>query len=206
MQLSNLVYLAKMLKRRVKPTFLYWANKKFNLPAPQLIKVNVLARNGIKNGDWVETGTYLGDTTKFLAKQFPKSLIYSLEPDKKLFQFTKLRLKRFKNIRLFNASSEEYFDKIVKDQKNTTNFWLDGHFSGDVTYKGNQISPILIELEIIEKYIKQMPSICVFVDDIRDFNDDLKSGYPSRDLLVNWATRNNLIWNIEFDIFIAKSH
>jgi hypothetical protein len=97
MQLSNLVYLAKMLKRRVKPTFLFWANKKFNLPVPQLIKVNVLARNGIKNGDWVETGTYLGDTTKFLAKQFPKSLIYSLEPDKKLFQFTKLRLKRLKN-------------------------------------------------------------------------------------------------------------
>ena len=206
MQLSNLVYLAKMLKRRAKPTFLFWATNKFNLPAPQLIKVNVLARNGIKNGDWVETGTYLGDTTKFLAKKFPKSLIYSLEPDTKLFQFTKLRLKRFKNVRLVNASSEEYFDKVVKEQKNTTNFWLDGHFSGDVTFKGDQISPILIELEIIEKYIKQMPSICVFVDDIRDFNNDLKSGYPSRDLLVNWAIRNNLMWNIEFDIFIAKSY
>ena len=51
-----------------------------------------------------------------------------------------------------------------------------------------------------------MPSICVFVDDIRDFNNDLKSGYPSRDLLVNWAIRNNLMWNIEFDIFIAKSY
>jgi hypothetical protein len=205
MKLSNLVYLAKMLKRRVNPTLLLWANKKFNLPAPQLIKVNTLARNGIRKGDWVETGTYLGDTTKFLAKKFPKSLIYSLEPDKKLFQFAKLRLKKFKNIRLVNASSEEYFDKIVKDRRSATNFWLDGHFSGDVTFKGDKISPILIELEIIEKYIKQMPKISVFVDDIRDFNNDLKSGYPSRDLLVNWAIKNNLTWNIEFDIFIAKS-
>jgi len=206
MELGNLVYLGKMLKRRVKPTFLFWATKKFNLPAPQLIKVNVLARSSIKNGDWVETGTYLGDTTKFLAKKFPKSLIYSLEPDRKLFQFAKLRLKRFKNLRLINSSSEEYFDKIVSNQKNSTNFWLDGHFSGDVTFKGNQISPILIELGIIEKYIEQMLSICVFVDDIRDFNNDLEGGYPSRDLLVNWAIKNKLIWNIEFDIFIAKSH
>jgi len=206
MGLGNLVYLGKMLKRRVKPTFLFWATKKFNLPAPQLIKVNVLARSGIKNGDWVETGTYLGDTTKFLAKKFPKSLIYSLEPDRKLFQFAKLRLKRFKNLRLINASSEDYFEKIVSSQKNSTNFWLDGHFSGDVTFKGNQISPILIELGIIEKYIEQMLRICVFVDDIRDFNNDLEGGYPSRDLLVNWAIKNKLIWNIEFDIFIAKSY
>jgi hypothetical protein len=206
MQLSNLVYLAKMMKRRVRPTFLFWAIKKFNLPAPQLIKVNVLARNGIKNGNWIETGTYLGDTTKFLAKKYPKSLIYSLEPDKKLFQFTKLRLKRFKNVLLVNASSEEHLDKIVSKLNNSTNFWLDGHFSGDVTFKGDQISPILIELGIIEKYIKQMSSICVFIDDVRDFNNDLESGYPSRDLLVNWATKNNLMWNIEFDIFIAKSH
>ena len=206
MQLSNLVYLAKMMKRRVRPTFLFWAIKKFNLPAPQLIKVNVLARNGIKNGNWIETGTYLGDTTKFLAKKYPKSLIYSLEPDKKLFQFTKLRLKRFKNVLLVNASSEEYLDKIVSKLNNSTNFWLDGHFSGDVTFKGDQISPILIELGIIEKYIKQMSSICVFIDDVRDFNNDLESGYPSRDLLVNWAIKNNLMWNIEFDIFIAKSH
>ena len=206
MQLSNLVYLAKMMKRRVRPTFLFWAIKKFNLPAPQLIKINVLARNGIKNGNWIETGTYLGDTTKFLAKKYPKSLIYSLEPDKKLFQFTKLRLKRFKNVLLVNASSEEYLDKIVSKLNNSTNFWLDGHFSGDVTFKGDQISPILIELGIIEKYIKQMSSICVFIDDVRDFNNDLESGYPSRDLLVNWAIKNNLMWNIEFDIFIAKSH
>jgi hypothetical protein len=206
MELGNLAYLAKMLKRRARPTFLFWAAKNFNLPAPQLIKLGVLARNSIKHGDWVETGTYLGDTTKFLARKFPNSLIYSLEPDRKLFQFTRFRLKRFKNLQLVNASSEAYLDKIVSKLDNSTNFWLDGHFSGDVTFKGEKISPILIELGIIEKYIKQMPRICVFIDDVRDFNNDLESGYPSRDLLVNWAVKNGLTWNIEFDIFIAKSH
>ena len=64
---------------------------------------------------------------------------------------------------------------------------------------------IVQELDLIEKYRNNIGELAVFIDDIRDFDADLNSGYPSRDVLVTWANRNNLKWNIEQDIFIAKS-
>jgi hypothetical protein len=50
-----------------------------------------------------------------------------------------------------------------------------------------------------------MSDLVVFIDDIRDFDEDLNSGYPSRDVLVAWANKNNFKWNIEQDIFVAKT-
>jgi len=194
----------KVLKRNLKPNFFLWILKGFNLPAPQKIKTRILKRNAFKNGNWVETGTYLGDTTKFLARNFPKILITSLEPDLNLYLFNKSRLKRFKNVKLVNGTSENSLREIVLNENDIVNFWLDGHFSGDITYKGKVISPIIEELDIIEQNISRL-KVCVFIDDIRDFVGEEKTGYPDKNQLVDWAVRNNLEWRIEMDIFIAKS-
>ena len=164
-----------------------------------------MKRNGINFGTWIETGTYLGDTTKFLAKNFPNSKIISLEPQILIFNFAKFRLRKRNNVLLVNGSSEEKFEGILSKIAGPVNFWLDGHFSGDITFQGDSISPIIQELDLIEKYRNNIGELAVFIDDIRDFDADLNSGYPSRDVLVTWANRNNLKWNIEQDIFIAKS-
>ena len=45
------------------------------------------------------------------------------------------------------------------------------------------------------------------IDDVRCFNpdhDEYKT-YPPLKSLVDWAENNNLNWNIEQDIFVAKS-
>ena len=198
-------YYLKVFKRNAYPSYFSWRGNGFSSPSPQFIKTQVLKRNGIKSGTWVETGTYLGDTTKFLAKNFPDSRIISLEPQNSIFKFAKFRLRRKKNVEIINGSSEEMFEKTVNKLVGPVNFWLDGHFSGDITYQGESISPIIKELNLIEKYKASMGSLAVFVDDIRDFDEDLNSGYPSRDVLVAWANKNNLKWNIEQDIFVAKS-
>ena len=97
------------------------------------------------------------------------------------------------------------FEQILKKLDGPVNFWLDGHFSGDITFQGDSISPIVKELSLIEKYKIRIGDLAVFIDDVRDFDEDLNSGYPSRDSLVAWANKNNLKWNIEQDIFIAKT-
>ena len=194
----------KVLKRNLKPNFFLWILKGFNLPAPQKIKTRILKRNAFINGNWVETGTYLGDTTKFLARNFPQILITSLEPDLNLYLFNKSRLKRFKNVKLVNGTSENSLREIILNENDMVNFWLDGHFSGDITYKGKVISPIIEELDIIEQNISRL-KVCVFIDDIRDFVGEERTGYPDKNQLVDWAVRNNLDWHIEMDIFIAKS-
>jgi hypothetical protein len=198
-------YFVKVYKRRLTPSYLKWRNNGFVSPSPQFIKTQVLKRNGINFGTWIETGTYLGDTTKFLAKNFPNSKIISLEPQILIFNFAKFRLRKRNNVLLVNGSSEEKFEGILSKIAGPVNFWLDGHFSGDITFQGDSISPIIQELDLIEKYRNNIGELAVFIDDIRDFDADLNSGYPSRDVLVTWANRNNLKWNIEQDIFIAKS-
>ncbi len=194
----------KVFKRLIRPSFLLWVYQDFNLPAPQRVKTRVLQRNAFVEGNWIETGTYLGDTTRFLAKTFPNLIVTSLEPDFTLFSFNKSRLSKFHNIKLVNSTSENSLSDLVSNETGTVNFWLDGHFSGDITFKGQIYSPILEELNIIERNISRL-KVCVFIDDIRDFTGDEQTGYPSKNKLVDWANRNNCEWHIEMDIFIAKS-
>ena len=202
--LMHLKLWLKVFKRLIRPSFLLWVYQDFNLPAPQRVKTRVLQRNAFVEGNWIETGTYLGDTTRFLAKTFPNLIVTSLEPDFTLFSFNKSRLSKFHNIKLVNSASENSLSDIVSNETGTVNFWLDGHFSGDITFKGQIYSPILEELNIIERNISRL-KVCVFIDDIRDFTGDEQTGYPSKNKLVDWANRNNCEWHIEMDIFIAKS-
>ena len=202
--LMHLKLWLKVFKRLIRPSFLLWVYQDFNLPAPQRVKKRVLQRNAFVEGNWIETGTYLGDTTRFLAKTFPNLIVTSLEPDFTLFSFNKSRLSKFHNIKLVNSTSENSLSDIVSNETGTVNFWLDGHFSGDITFKGQIYSPILEELNIIERNISRL-KVCVFIDDIRDFTGDEQTGYPSKNKLVDWANRNNCEWHIEMDIFIAKS-
>jgi hypothetical protein len=198
-------YCLKAYKRKLSPSYIRWRRNGFSSPSPQFVKTQVLKRNGINSGTWVETGTYLGDTTKFLTQNFPNSKIISLEPQKTIYDFAKFRLRRNKNVSLVKGSSEEKFEEVISRLAGAVNFWLDGHYSGDITYQGESISPIEKELSLIEIYKSGMDQVVVFIDDIRDFDEDLNSGYPSRNVLVDWANRNDFKWNIEQDIFIAKS-
>ena len=198
-------YKLKIIKRKLKPVFVLWAINKFNSPAPQQVKMFTLKRHAIKNANWIETGTYLGDTAKFLARSYRVNTIYTIEPEKNLYKFSVKRLKKFNNIKFYNSSSEEVFETILNHCSISINLWLDGHYSGDVTYNGLTISPISHELSIIEKYISQFTSIVIFVDDFRLFQDSDSADYPSKNFLVSWATKNNLYWTVENDIFIAKT-
>ncbi len=180
----------------------YWHLKEgCCLPAPHFVKQAVLLRNGIKNSTWIETGTYLGDTTYFLSKNFPT--VHTIEPSIYYRNIAKSLIKKKDNIIFHEGTSEECFESICLKVTGDVSFWLDGHFSGGNTFKNNSLTPIKFELEIIKKNIKKLNNICVLIDDARcSFVDE---GYPSLDYYVEWAKSLNLKWIIEHDIFIAKS-
>ena len=60
-----------------------WKKRGFLENSPQLVKENVFLKYGIKNAVWIETGTYLGTTTKYLSDLFPH--VYSIEPEPMLY-------------------------------------------------------------------------------------------------------------------------
>jgi len=81
---------------------------------------------------WIETGTYFGDTTLFLSKNFTK--VTSIEPEKIIYAFALNRLKKHTNVSLYNSSSEEIFETILSKEKGNICFFLDGHYSDGVTF------------------------------------------------------------------------
>ncbi len=172
------------------------------MPAPFHIKIKTLKRYSTPNSDWIETGTYLAETSLKLARLNRKSQIYSIEPAKELYEYARSKFSRVPNLNLLHGTSEELFESAILKSNTTINLWLDGHFSGDVTFKGGVDSPIIHELNCLAKHALKFHVINLFVDDFRLFGQS--EGYPQKSYLVQWAESNNFSWAVENDIFIAR--
>jgi len=186
-------------------THLKWVKGQFEVPAPQIVKWGVLKRWGGKNL-WIETGTYLGDTTQILAQMSRK--VISIEPEERLYQSAKLRFRGEQKIQIVHGSSESELENILNslndsDLKNVC-FWLDGHYSAGETFQGVEDTPIRKELDLISKHIDRFGEFLIFIDDFRCFSSthSLYPDYPPAHYLVDWAINNGLCWTVEFDIFI----
>ena len=179
-----------------------WQKRNYLENAPQFIKEKVLEKYSIENANWVETGTYKGDTTYYLSKKYPH--IYSVEPN---VEFYKEALNIFKglNVTLFNDVSENVLPILLPTLKGNLNFWLDGHYSGGETFKGNKECPIKDELNSIEVNFDNFEKISIFIDDVRLFLSSAND-YPSIDYLVDWSRRLNMKWKIVHDIFIIQKN
>lgn len=193
----------KVMKRNINPESLKWRASNYSSPSPQHVKIRILKSNSLQNATWIETGTYLGDTTSKLAKIARR--VISIEPQTELSLFASNRLRRHTNVEIINATSESCITDVLKGVSGPTCFWLDGHYSGDVTFQGAEVSPILIELTAIADFLNQNDQIIVFIDDFRLFVNSASTGYPSHSNLVRWAQDNDLTWTVEQDVFLARS-
>lgn len=185
--------------------FKKWGDRQFAAPSPRFIKRACLLRNGFADGTWIETGTYFGETTEFLSQNFPS--VISIEPEEKLFALAQERFKSSATVKVLNGTSESILPHLLPTLGGTLNFWLDGHHSGGVTFKGPQDTPIVQELECIERNLLRFKAVAVLIDDIRCFGSDLDEyrDYPPLQVLVEWANRLGLSWHIEQDILVAKT-
>jgi hypothetical protein len=188
---------------------IYWSNRGFSMPAPQIVKMQTLKRWGGEEV-WIESGTYLGDTASNLAS-FAKQVI-TYEPSVKYFDIASKRLKFYNNIDLKLGSSELLLEKILGQlsatgEVNDLSFWLDGHYSNGETYKGINDTPILEELAVIQKYLPKIETLTICIDDVRLFRTEIETAeeYPDSYELTNWANLNGLYCVTEHDIFIITN-
>jgi hypothetical protein len=176
-----------------------WRRENYMKGTPQIIKEYLFKKYAIDKAQWIETGTYLGTTTKYLSENY--SHIYSIEPNSKYYQKALLTFKG-KNVTLYNDESQNILPKLLPSLSCSINFWLDGHYSGGDTYKGKKDTPIEDELHCIEKNISKFDNLVIFIDDIRLFFDNSQNSYPTVDYLVNFTKKLNMRWRIQHDIFI----
>jgi hypothetical protein len=189
---------------RIIREWIQFAKRQYAAPSPTFFKMKTLISFSLKEGHWVETGTYMGGTTKYLAKRFPR--VISIEPSPKYFLYSESRLKNLKNITLLHGTSEELFEGAILSAGPVVNLWLDGHFSEGGTFLGSKISPVEEELNAVIKHIEQFQKLVIFIDDIRLFarSNDQETGYPKFQWLVDWCTKNGFKWQIQNDILIAE--
>ena len=203
---NPLLFITGLNRVRTIKRFVEWKKRNFLAPPPQIVKQSVLEKYAVVGGVWVETGTFYGLTTEFLARRFPH--VHTIEPSTDLYNTTRERL-RDQNITFYNGCSEDLLPRLLPDISGDINFWLDGHYSAGITFRGNKDCPVEDELEAIEKNLDNFNKISILIDDVRCFLPSSSAeynDYPSIDYLVDWARRFNMHWRIEQDIFIIRNH
>ncbi len=181
-----------------------WSKRDFAAPSPPHIKRATLLRLGLPEATWIETGTFMGDTTALLARRARR--VHSIEPEPKLCAQAKTRFAAAPNVEIHAGSSEAVLPGILARLEGDVCFWLDGHYSAGVTFKGPKDTPIAEELAAIEAAGPRLGRIVVLVDDIRCFDPAQPefADYPSKAFLIAWAERLGFSWHIEQDIFVAR--
>lgn len=209
-ELNSIIKYIKFISHfAVKPRrymdFQAWEQTDFSAPSPPFVKRMCLSRNAIPGSTFIESGTFLGETTRFLGDRYPK--VISIEPEPKLFENAREFFESYANVEILNGTSETVFPNLIPQLRGDVSFWLDGHNSNGITYKASTDTPIACELQVIEENISNFEKISVCIDDVRCFISQLKEyeDYPDITYLISWAERNSLNWHIEHDIFVATN-
>ncbi len=79
---------------------------------------------------FVETGTFMGSTTEFLAQNFPSTPIHSSEVTDDFYKKARERLSTYRNIHLFKGDSTLFLTRLIKETNlgKTPLFFLDAHW------------------------------------------------------------------------------
>lgn len=128
----------------------------------------------------MESGTYLGHTTEFLAIRARP--VFSIEPDPEMASRTQERFLSISNLTIINGISEDHIGEILDSVSGSVSLWLDGHFSGPGTHQGPIDTPISQELEAVRNRLHNFEQISILVDDVRCFDPARPeyASYPNR--------------------------
>ena len=172
----------------------------------------------------VETGTFIGGTTKYLSKYFDE--VHTIELDRIIHEQACFNLKDYKNISCYCGDSETVLKTYLIDKLNAKNkkvfFFLDAHWSGDDTvdwdnsnFKGvssrrgrntahrgiegttpSSKEQVPLEEEIMHIYNYFNQECLIVIDDWKNFDKNLK-GIKNKEFIgEDWSHLDfNIILN-----------
>lgn len=198
--LSKLGLLPALDCLRRLPDIVHWVRNGCIGCAPTPVKRQVVATYLRRFGltEFMETGTYLGDTLAYIARDKRVSCS-SIELSGDYYRKAVERFRSWPNVCLYHGDSAEILPKIVSELRLPALFWLDGHYSGASTAKGSLDTPVSLELAaILDSPIK---SHVILIDDARCF--DGTNGYPHLDRLLE-TIRSRSGYKIEVSADIIR--
>jgi len=165
-----------------------WTLKGKPSPPPHVIKQEAILGYADKFNInvFVETGTLYGDMIEAMRKRFDR--LYSIELSKEFYLKAKDRFKNYPKIEIINGDSAKELKNLLPRLGNERAlFWLDSHYSGGNTAKGEKDTPIIEELNHIfgSSEFKHV----LVIDDARLFGVD--PAYPTIEELKKYVFSKN---------------
>jgi hypothetical protein len=155
------------------------------MPSLDFLFLNKLKLSYSLFPNFIETGTYMGNTIFEMEKYFEE--LHTIELSKYYYNHTKNKYNGNKINFYFGDSSKVLTDILPLITKPTI-FFLDGHWSSGDTAKGDKDCPLKEELISINKYFLQ--NGIIIIDDCRLFGKCKKTGNNE-----DWSdiTKDNLL-------------
>jgi hypothetical protein len=117
---------------------------------------------------FVESGTYLGETTNLAKDIF--EMVHTIEIKKEFFENATTKFSQDSNVKCHLGDSSILLEDICKTLDKPTCFWLDAHWSSGDTGKGKKNVPLYEEIDQIMNHCSQ-PCI-ILIDDCRLFEKE----------------------------------
>jgi hypothetical protein len=149
---------------------------------PKELLLRLRSKYGLR--DFVETGTYYGETADWAASHFDH--VTTIEYSRPIYEETTARLHQKRNINFIFGDSRTELKTIIPKLSRPTIFWLDSHWSSGDTYGKNDECPLIEEIRIINT--SETPHF-LFIDDARLFT----SPPPRPHRMEQWPSIDEVI-------------
>lgn len=148
----------------------------------------------------VETGTHVGEMVAATKDTFRE--IHTIELSHALYEQARQRFAQYDHISVLQGSSDAVMADIIHQFSEPCLFWLDAHYSGGNTAKGESDTPILGEVNLILTHL--IRNHVLLIDDAREFTGE--NDYPSLEELQNLVAQHRPQWKFEVRDDIIRIH
>lgn len=152
-------------------------------------------------GVFVETGTYKGKMVYAVMPHIKE--IYSIELDEPHFERARSRFGPYPNIHILQGQSGEILPKVLESIGAPCLFWLDAHWSGGSTARGDLETPIIQEIRCILSHPLANKHV-ILIDDARCFVGE--NDYPALEVLKQFIISVHPDWLFEVKDDIIRTY
>lgn len=173
-QQSGLLPLVRDARDRLQRRVGNWVDMGCPSPAPNAVKFRVVRHHvtAFRTPVFIETGTYLGSMTDFIARTGVQCHTIEIVPA--IHERARQILARHRNVTLHLGDSGVVLPALLRKLDRPATFWLDGHYSGSFTGRSDLDSPVSAEVDAILSH--HVPGHVILIDDAREFTG--QGGYP----------------------------
>jgi hypothetical protein len=150
---------------------------------------------------FIETGTYKGKMVYAVMPHIRR--IYSIELDPTHARNAQLRFSGHPNIRIIQGESGAALAELMPNINQSCLFWLDAHYSGGSTARGERNTPIKSELQTILKHQRADEHV-ILIDDAACFVGE--NDYPTLEELKNIILIARPDWVFHVQNHIIRAH